>query len=195
MSTTNNSAKGQANASPSRVRVGGASGQAAVEVLAYASFFLLVFVMISSVFLSAQGQELSRAENAYAQEIAYGFSDSVRTSFIAGPGFAQVITIPPNLLGKPYLLRISSTSFGQGAQIKETGFAYIDWQGQANQQSFASPLVANSFDAVDTSDGFIKVDRGSPTQFITINASIGARLKLSNVLDSDGKGIILIEKG
>lgn len=168
-------------------------GQAAVEVLAYASFFLLVFVMVSAVFMSAQAQELTHAENAYAQEIAYGFSDNVRTSFIAGPGFSQTISLPPNLLGKPYTLRISSTQFSPDAEIRESGFVFVEWQGQANPQSFAAPLVANYFDAIPATGVIEKDQQGTPvTTFITIHS--GSKIKLSNVRDTDGKSIILIEQ-
>ena len=50
-------------------------------MLAYAAFFFAVFVTAVIVFLQVQTQELTRAENAYAQEIAYGFADSVHTAF------------------------------------------------------------------------------------------------------------------
>ena len=120
----------------------------------------------------------------------------MRTSFIAGGGFSQTVAIPPDLLGKPYLLRISTTQTLPDQDITESGFVYVDWQGQANQESFTSPLVANNFDAIPSSDGFIKIDPagGSATRFITINASLGSRVKLSNTLDSNGKSVILVEE-
>ena len=44
------------------------SGQAAVELLAYAAFFLLIFVSSVAVFSQQQAQGLVRAESAYAQQ-------------------------------------------------------------------------------------------------------------------------------
>lgn len=183
---------GQANASRSGIRVAGAAGQAAVEVLAYASFFLLVFVAVTAIFLQMQSNELSRAESAYAQEIAYGFADNVHTAFIAGPGFSQEITLPVRLLGKPYQIKISSSAdLPQGAPITETGFIYVEWQGAAGQQSFTAPAATPAFRAADSSP-FIATEGN----FIEINASVCQKLNLSSIIDSaDGKNVILVEKG
>ena len=181
---------GQANASPNGVRVGGAFGQAAVEVLAYASFFLLVFAVISAVLLSAQSQELSRAESAYAQEIAYTFADHVRTAFIAGPGFVQDIELSPRLLGKPYVMRLSSAGEpGPDQEIRETGFIYVKWQGQNDQSSFSAPAATSHF--LPKYDGkMVRDDSG----FILVNASAGTRLRMSSIYDELGKSVIKIEK-
>lgn len=165
-------------------------GQAAVEVLAYASFFLLVFAVLSAVFLSAQGQELSRAENAYAQEIAYSFSDNVRTAFIAGPGFVQDLVLPPNLLGKPYAIRLSSAAEpGLGQDIRETGFIYVDWQGQTDSASFSAPAATPLFDA-ETDGSVVTYESG----FITIHPSDGQAIRMSNTLDESGRNAIKVEK-
>ena len=183
-------AHGQANASPNSVRAGGAFGQAAVEVLAYSSFFLLVFAAISAVLLSAQSQELQRAESAYAQEIAYTFADHVRTAFIAGPGFSQDIEMPPNLLGKPYVMRLSSAGEpGPDQEIRETGFIYIEWQRQNDRSSFSAPAATPQFLA--KYDGkMVRDDSG----FILVNASAGTRLRMSSIYDELGKSVIKIEK-
>ena len=81
--------------------------QAAVELLAYAAFFLLAFVSVVAVFFQLQSQELSRAQHAYAQEISYSLADSIRTALVAGPGFWEEVDMAPNILGKPYNITIS----------------------------------------------------------------------------------------
>jgi len=168
----------------------GCHGQAAVEVLAYAGFFLLVFAAISAVLLSAQAQELSRAESAYAQEIAYAFADHVRTAFIAGPGFSQDIEIPSSLLGKPYVMRLSSAGpSGPGMQIRETGFIYVEWQGQSDRSSFSAQAAASRFQA-KYDPQVVRDDSG----FILINASAGTRIRMSNAYGENGENVIVVEK-
>ena len=168
-------------------------GQAAVEVLAYASFFLLVFAAVTAVFLQMQNNELSRAESAYAQEIAYGFADNVRTAFIAGPGFSQEITLPARLLGKPYKIRISSSAdLPPDSPVAETGFIYVEWLGTSGQpQSFTAPAATPAFRAAD-SPPFIITASGS---FIEIDASACPRMNLTSIIDADGKNVIRVEKG
>lgn len=184
--------KAQASASPCGIRAGGAAGQAAVEVLAYASFFLLVFAVVSAVFLQMQSQELSRAETAYAQEIAYSLSDHVRTAFTAGGGFTEEITLPARLLGKQYSIRVSSSAdLPPETPVKETGFIYVDWQGASGRQSFSAPASTSVFRAVD-SPPFISTDGN----FISVDAGICQKLNISNVVDQrDGKNVLLFEEG
>jgi len=170
------------------------SGQAAVEVLAYASFFLLVFAAIAAVFLQLQSQELSRAESAYAQQIAYGLADNVHTAFIAGPGFSQEVALPLKLLGKDYSIRVSSSTLPLSQPVQsgvgETGFVYVDWQGTADTQTFSVPSVTSAFRATE-SRPFISIDGN----FIEIDASKCQRLNISSVTDSSGNDEILFEKG
>ena len=161
--------------------------------MAYASFFLLVFAAVAAIFLQMQNNELSRAESAYAQEIAYGFADNVRTAFIAGPGFSQEIALPARLLGKPYQIRISSSAdLPLDTPITETGFIYVEWLGTSGQpQSFSAPAATPAFRAAN-SPPFITTDGN----FISIDASMCRRMNLTNVIDSaDGKNVIRVEKG
>jgi hypothetical protein len=171
-------------------------GQAAIEVLAYASFFLLVFVSITAVFLQAQNQEMTRAENAYAQQIAYAFADQVHTAAIAGPGFSQQVAIPPDLLGKPYTLRISSPQVAQQANITESAFVYVEWQGQGNPESFPSPLSFNNFAAVESLPfiSYLAPQQPNYVGFITIDSTSGS-VSMANTYDSSGNQVIIIGKG
>ncbi|GEM_PF-916579 len=186
MSHMDKQKKAQAGASPLRA-------QAAVEVLAYASFFLLVFVAVVAVFFQMQSQELSRAEHAYAQEIAYEFSDHIHTTFVAGPGFYQVITVPPDLLGKPYNISISRklpSAIGTTAFV-ETGFVYVDWQGPTGLSTFSSPAITSSYEAAEDYQKFITINL--ETGFIVMDTSKGSTINMSNTLDENNNSIIRIE--
>ena len=172
-------------------------GQAAIEVLAYASFFLLVFVSISAIFLSAQNQEMSRAENAYAQQLANTCADPVHTSAIAGPGFSQKVDIPPDLLGKPYTIRISSPQVAKQSKITESAFVYVEWQGQNNLQSFPAPLSFNNFYSTGSLPFITYQSAQSPdyVAFITIDSAHGTSVSMENSYDPDGNQVIIIGKG
>ncbi|VVB99635.1 Uncharacterised protein [uncultured archaeon] len=151
-------------------------GQAAVEVLAYASFFLLAFVATMAVFFQMQSQELSRAEHAYAQEVAYQFADYVHTAFVAGPGFVQNVTLAPDILGKPYTISVSqkvATSATSAAE-RETGFAYVDWQGPSGLSTYSAPTITAAYAATESS--CIKVD--TTTSFIRMNCT---KIEMRNI--------------
>jgi hypothetical protein len=159
-------------------------GQAAIEVLAYAGFFFLVFVAAVSVFLNIQNQEMTRAENSYAQEIAYGFSDSIHTAFVAGPGFVQTVKVPPNLLGRRYWLKVS---FSPTAATSETGLAYVEWQSFGRNASYSAQTITANYEAMVDSLGFVTIQPGN---FIVIDASQNLMINISN---QNGK--IRIQKG
>jgi len=147
--------------------------QAAVEMLAYAAFFFMVFVTAVAVFLQVQGQELTRAENAYAQEIAYGFADSIHVAFVAGPGFSGSVSVPPKLLGKAYWLYLSKAS---DAASQETGFIYVAWDSANGEASFSAPTVTADYEIGPGSSGMVTYEGN----YIVIDPSEGTRIKISN---------------
>ena len=153
-------------------------GQAAVEMLAYAAFFFAVFVTAVAIFLQVQTQELTRAENAYAQEVAYGFADSIQTAFVAGPGFSQQVSIPRDLLGKPYKIVLSK---GLAPASAETGFVYVEWQGASGSTSVSEPTITAAYQGTSTQDNFINA---TATDQITIDAqkSPGWQLCMRNII-------------
>jgi hypothetical protein len=113
-----------------------------VELLAYAAFFLFILVSAVGVFLFLQSQETSRAQNAYAQEIAYGFSDSIGVAFTAGPGFYQKVALPPSLLGSNYALAVSKNP---NAASFRTGLVYVYWNSSGKPSSFSAPTATASY--------------------------------------------------
>ncbi len=132
-------------------REGETHAQAAVEVLSYASFFLLVFVAAVALFLQLQGQELSRAQYAFAQQVAFQFADNIKVAFVAGPGFSQTVSMPPLLLGKNYTITVSrpSSETPGGYQADtETGFVYVEWQSSSGTASVSAPTLTTSYDFV-----------------------------------------------
>ena len=159
-------------------------GQAAVEMLAYAAFFFAVFVTAVAVFLQVQTQELTRAENAYAQEIAYGFADNIHTAFVAGPGFVESVSMPKDILGKRYWLLVSRSA---DASAQETGLVYVNWESADKNTSFSAPTVTSNYDlTVDGAGGFVTTSGN----YIAIDAAQGKMINISNV-----GGTIKIEKG
>lgn len=150
-------------------------------MLAYAGFFFLVFVSAVSIFLQVQNQELSRAEHAYAQEIAYGFADNVYTAFVAGPGFVETVAVPRDILGKHYWLWISKSP---DASARETGMVYVEWQSEGKNESFSAPTVTASYSWVNSNMV------SAPGNFILIDPAKGGSLNISNEA-----GTIKIVKG
>lgn len=169
-----------------KAREGGSCqhAQASVELLSYAAFFMLVFVAAVSVFFQIQGQEMARAESAYAQQVAYGFADNIRTAFVAGSGFEETISLPTNILGKPYTLSVTTY---QTPTQKETGFVYVDWRGQSGMASYSAPTIAGRYTYVSDPDA---VSYDASSSRIVINASKGFPIKINNT-----NGIIYIQKG
>lgn len=155
----------------------GCKGQAAIEVLSYAAFFLLVFVSSVAVFLQLQEQELSRAENAFAQQVAYQAADYIETAFIAGPGFAMNVSFPDSILGRPYTITISRPAGLGGAGAVETGFVYIDWRGPVRTSSLSAPTVTADY-SFTGSAGFIY---NNSRDAILINASRGLPVTIENI--------------
>jgi hypothetical protein len=134
----------------------------------------MVFLVSVAVFLSMQEQQLQRAENAYAQEIAYQFADYIETAFIAGPGFSQEVSMPADIHGKPYVITVSRALTGAGST--ETGFVYLDWRGPVRESSFSAPTITASY-GYSESSGFIYSNSAGG---IVINASLGLPVKIEN---------------
>ena len=161
----------------------GKRGQAAVEVLAYAGFFFMVFVAAVSIFLQVQNQELSRAEHSYAQEIAYGFADSIHTAFVAGPGFVETVNVPKDILGKRYWLLVSYSKDASAG----TGYVYVDWLSGGKNESFSAPTVTASYSP--TVSGFVNTTTSGQSKFIVIDTSQNHPVRIGN----DGGNITIAQ--
>ncbi len=122
-------------------------GQAAVEAMSYAAFFLLVFVGAATLFLQMQSQDLTRAEYAYAQQVAYGFADSIHIAALAGDGYFQTVRVPADMLGRSFNITISRPSLRLGSQAyEETGIVYVDWEASNGRHSSVSaPTITTSY--------------------------------------------------
>ena len=147
-------------------------------MLSYAAFFLLVFVASMSIFFQQQVQGMARAESAYAQQIAGSFAYSIQTAFVAGPGFSQQVSIPRDLLGKPYKIVLSK---GLAPASAETGFVYVEWQGASGSTSVSEPTITAAYQGTSTQDNFINA---TATDQITIDAqkSPGWQLCMRNII-------------
>jgi hypothetical protein len=112
--------------------------------MSYGAFFLLIFVIAVAIFFQMQSQEISRAEYAYAQQVAYHLSDQIHVAFVAGPGFWEVVRVPSDLLGKDYQFVVTR---GQGQQAgHEAGFVYVSWNNGAS--SVSAPTITTAYNAV-----------------------------------------------
>ena len=158
--------------------------QAAIELMSYAAFFLLILVATIAIFFQTQAQETTRAENAYAQEVAYGFADHIRTAFIAGSGFSENFTIQPNILGKPYRILVSHSG---SPALKETGLVYVEWQGPGGSASLSAPSVTAAYQSINYGSF---ITQPPPGNFIVIDSEYGQSILMSN-----SNGRITISKG
>jgi hypothetical protein len=162
--------------------------QAAVELLAYAAFFFAVFVTAVAIFIQVQTQELSRSENAYAQEIAYGFADSIHTAFVAGPGFTESVSVPRDILGKRYWLMVS---YSPDAASYETGLVYVEWLSNGRNSSFSAPTITADYLYVGDAGNFVgNRTTSNGKEFVVIDAM---QPHMVNITNKNGK--IEIRKG
>ena len=163
-------------------------GQAAVELLAYAAFFFAVFVTAVAIFIQVQTQELTRSENAYAQEIAYGFADNLHTAFVAGPGFVESVSVPRDILGKRYWIMVS---YSPNAANSETGFVYVEWLSNGKNLSFSAPTVTAKYSYVGGAGDFVSNrTTANGKEFVAIDAAQGHLINITNK-----NGEIEIKKG
>lgn len=166
---------------------GARCGQAAVEMLSYAAFFLFVFVSSASILLHMQNQEILRAETAYAQNVAHAFSNNIHVAFISGEGYKETVKLPKDILGKRYWLLISRSP---NANEIETGFVYVEWLSDGKNMSFSAPTITANYTWVTDADKFISHKAEGGVEFIVIDAKQGHPVSITN----KGGGI-LIEKG
>jgi hypothetical protein len=78
--------------------------QAAVEVLVYLGFFLLVFVSLSMMFMLQINQDIVQREYMLSREIAAQVAVEVDMALEAGPGFNATFPVPAQVAGQPYAL-------------------------------------------------------------------------------------------
>lgn len=82
-------------------------GQAAVEVLVYLGFFLLVFVSLSTMLMLQLGQDITQREYMLSQEIASQISSYIDIALAAGPGFNATFDLPPQITGQDYIINFT----------------------------------------------------------------------------------------
>lgn len=131
--------------STSHTRNSGKKAQASVELISYAAFFFLIFVAAVAIFFQLEAQEMTRAQNANAQQIATGFADEIHSAYVAGPGYWEIVTVPTSTLNQPYNLSITYATSAVPSSMESTGFVYLEWQGQSGPMSYSAPTVTNAF--------------------------------------------------
>jgi|GEM_PF-5751661 len=84
-------------------------GQAAVEAMAYIGMFLFITVFFSIFLLQQQAAELREREYRLSTQVAGQISDAITIGALGGPGFNATFRIPPEIMGKMYIVNMSST--------------------------------------------------------------------------------------
>lgn len=159
-------------------------GQAAVEVISYAIFFLLTLLFSLYAFYQLQFQEISKAQDSYTQEFSYKIAENINFVFSSGNNSWYSFPLPPNVLGKDYYLLVSFARPGFAGQ-KETGFVYVNLKDDKNTSKSAI-LITSAINFISSQDiGLVS----STSNLIRINSSI----RCLNV--SNNGGILYLSKG
>lgn len=108
-------------------------GQAATEFLTFASFFLLLFLVLTAVFYNQQSVEISQKQSLLARELASQYADSANFALRAGNSFRGTFNFPTEILGRPY-----TVTFSNGT----SGFAYVSWESPGGAESTYSARLS-----------------------------------------------------
>lgn len=104
-----------------------ARGQAAVEVLIYMGFFMLVFVSLTVLFLMQVNQDVVRRQQQVSRSVAEQVAQDVELATLGGPGFNATFPISDRIAGQPYEL-----------YFNDAGYMYINL---TNSNPDAAPVM------------------------------------------------------
>ena len=85
--------------------------QAAVEVLIYLGFFMLVFTSLTVMFLSQVNQDVVLRQQQVSQSLAEQVSSDVEMAVLAGPGFNATYPLPERIGGQTYELLFNDDGY------------------------------------------------------------------------------------
>ncbi len=111
-------------------------GQASVEFLVYASFFMVLFVVATAHFIDQYQQDVVKREGELAKEFGAGFADEINMMVAVGDSFEANFTFEKNLLGSPYDVTFS-----------DDGFVIVNWSRGALESTYAYPLSTQNITA------------------------------------------------
>ena len=86
-------------------------GQAAVEVLIYMGFFMMIFVSFTVILLVQVNQDVARRQQQVSQSVADQVGQDVDLAILAGPGFNATFPIPDHIAGQPYELYFNDAGY------------------------------------------------------------------------------------
>lgn len=109
-------------------------GQVAVEFFVYVGFFLLMFVVITMVFVNQQASELNGKEMLFVKETAAGFADYVNFAVAAGDGYSGTFSFPTKILEGDYDVR-----FGKN------GYIYLNWTKNYERFDYVYPTNSGDY--------------------------------------------------
>lgn len=150
-------------------------GQVAVEFFLYIGIFMFILITAFSVITLIQNSEIPLREALVAREQGEAIADTLRLSAVAGEGFEYSLTIPKNLLGRPYEVTFSP----------EKAFMILTWTSSAGEVNYIYSLPGYNyrFEGTCLSDRIlISNDECSPT------------IKIENTVDDEGRSILKVRQ-
>ncbi|RLG20184.1 hypothetical protein DRN67_00570 [Candidatus Micrarchaeota archaeon] len=113
-------------------------GQAALEFLLLAAFFLFIFLLLTGYFASLQRSQIVDREYLLASEVTSRIAYEVHAALLAGPGYEKSFVLPSTLGTSEYELRI--TNYDEFA----TAYAEVRWTKGGTEYEYSSPLASRN---------------------------------------------------
>jgi hypothetical protein len=169
-------------------------GQAAVEVLIYMGFFMLIFVSLLVLFLLQVNQDVVQRQQLLSQSTAAQVAQDVELAMLAGPGFNATFPIPDRIGGQPYEL-----------YFNDAGYMYINITNSnpaAPVKTFYFPLSTRRFELAacispdpvvcseNTVSSYIDFD-GQPRMAWKVGTADGL-LHIEHAVDANGLTILRV---
>ncbi len=157
-------------------------GQAAIEIMVYVGFFLMVFVVINLFFILQVSQDISQRQYTLSQSSAAQVAEDLQMALSAGPGFSYNFSIPTSISGRSYSVNITNSSS-----------IYVQVEGGPGgaPSRIYFPLGLRSIklgscpDCIGNGQWTYSTVSGQPVREIGINASKGW-MQVNNTLGADG---------
>lgn len=149
--------------------------QAAIEVLIYLGFFMLVFVSLTVLFLMQVNQDVIRRQQQVSNAVAEQVAQDVEIAILGGPGFNATFPIPDRIAGQQYEL-----------YFNDAGYMYINL---TNSNPDAPPVMFYfplSTRRIEMASGCDSRSNCNGNQFFQYKATDGSLRKAWMVNTKDG---------
>jgi uncharacterized protein (UPF0333 family) len=150
-------------------------GQVAVEFFIYVGFFLLVFVVTTTVFINEQAYELKEKELLFVKETAAQFADYVNFAISAGDGYKGTFSFPTKIFEGDY-----DVKFGKN------GYIYINWTKENEGFDYVYATNSGDYEMAVGAGSCVQTEGG--TGRVNVDESIGEFTLIND------KGVIYINQ-